>query len=377
MKTILKSTVACCLLPVSALAMEATLELGYDSNPYKISSPPNGAQFTRASAHHKGDRALENSKKLQYSLSVASELYGSGESDADNHRFDGRLRWINRFKIGERSANFMLTGDWRSERKTYFSQTQRQVATASQGDSLADRFDYDSAKIAGEFIYRIDKRSSVSLYSYVSRRQYVEDYSDLDLEQLDYNEVNLQPTVRYKADSGLYVRGFVYRKVRYYDDLLNDNLDGRNIDDSTVEYQMDGYGVLVKYPVTPTFDVSVYASGYYARDNSQGYRDMDYQKLSMDCTWKLSHGAELSWQANMYSRDYLEDSARPPESETGNAGRLREGTFSEVKYSRPLSLVKDHSMRWHIRVTNQWEDNSDDYLSYERHLVGMGMSYQF
>ncbi len=377
MKTILKSTVALCLFPVSTLAMEATLELGYDSNPYKISSPPNGAQFTRASADHKGERILEDSKKLQYSLSVASELYGSGESDADNHRFDGRLRWVNRFKIGERSANFMLTGDWRSERKTYFSQTQRQVATTSQGDSLADRFDYDSAKLAGELIYRFDKRRSLSLYSYIARRQYVEGYSDLDLEQLDYNEVNIQPTIRYKSESGLYVRGFVYHKVRYYDDLLNDNLEGRNIDDSTVEYQMDGYGLLVKYPVTPKFDISVYASGYFARDNSQGYRDMDYQKLSMDFVWQLSHGAELSWQANMYSRDYLEDSAQPPESETGNAGRLREGTYSEVKYSRPLSLVKDYGMRWHIRVINQWEDNSDDYLSYERHLVGVGIYNQF
>jgi hypothetical protein len=377
MSMISRTALVLCVLPVSALALEGTLEVGYDSNPYKISSPPGGAQFTHTTIYHNSERMLDDGKKIQYSVNLASNIYGSGESDADNHRLDGRLRWVNRFKIGKRSANFMLTGDWRSERRTYFSQSQRQVATTSQGDSLADRFDYDSGKLAGEFIYRFDKRRSLSLYGYVARRQYIESYSDLDLEQLDYSEVNLQPTVRYKAESGLYVRGFIYRKIRYYDDLLNDNVEGRNIEGSTVEYQMDGYGLLVKYPVTPKFDVSLYASGYFARDNSQGYRDMDYKKLSMDCVWRLAHGAELSWQANMYSRDYLEDSARPPESETGTAGRLREGTFSEVTYSRPLSLVKDQRMRWHLRVSNHWEDNSDDYLSYERHLVGMGMTYEF
>lgn len=379
MKTILKmmlgSTVSLCVIPTSVQAMEATLELGYDSNPYKISSPPKGAQYTRVSAQHKGERILEDSKKLQYSFNLASELYGNGESDADYHRFDGSFRWVNRFKIGDRSANFMLTGDWRSDRKTYFSQLQRQVATTSQGQSLADRFDYDSAKLSGELIYRLDRRKSVSIYSYIARRQYVKDYSNL--EGLDFNEINIQPSLRYKAESGLYVRGFIYHKVRYYDELLNDNLEGRNIDDSTVEYKMNGYGLLMKYPVTPKFDISVYASGYFARDNSYGYRDMNSRKLSVDCIWQLSDGAVLSWQANMYSRDYLEDSARPPESETGNAGRLREGTFSEIKYSRPLSLVKDHTMRWHLRVTNQLEDNSDDYLSYERHLVGVGVNYLF
>lgn len=356
-------------------ATELVVELGYDSNPHKISSPDSGAQFTRTELKHMGEKLMENQQSLKYNLRVDSHFYQGGNTAADNHRLDARLRWANRFKIGKRTANFLVTGDALSIRKTYFSQTQRQVAETSSGDSLEDRFNYDSLKLAGELIYRFDRKKSVSLHSYVNRRDYLQDYDDLNMESLDYTEVNLQPSFRYKTGSGSYVRAFVYHKVRYYDELMNDNLDGRNIDDHEVELTMQGYGLLYKRSISKQFDIQLYLNGYFGRDNADGYRDLNYQKLEFSGNYTFHSGAQLSWRTNVYSLDYLEDSARPPESETGDSGRLRQGRFSEVKYSRPVPLNNDNSMYWSLWVINQWEDNSDDYFSYKRQLFGFGFSY--
>ncbi|BFM15415.1 hypothetical protein R50073_15980 [Maricurvus nonylphenolicus] len=364
-------------LGATSHATETVVEWGYDSNPHKISSPDSGAQFTRAQIKHNGEKVLEQQQKLKYSLRLDSYFYEGGSTAADNHRFDGRIRWANRFKIGKRTANFLVTGDMRSERKTYFSQSQRQVAETSSGDSLEDRFNYDSLKMAGEFIYRFDRQKSLSLHSYVTRRDYQEDYSDLDIESLDYTEVNLQPSFRYKTGNGSYVRAFVYHKVRYYDELMNDNLDGRNIEGDEVELTMQGYGILYKRNISKRLDIKVYLNGYFARDNADGYRDLNYQKLEFSGNYAFDHGGLLSWRTNLYSRDYLEDSARPPESETGNSGRLREGVFSEVIYSYPLINIDGNPLRWQLRATGEWEDNSDDYFTYDRQIMATGLHYQF
>jgi|GEM_PF-1459421 len=360
--------------PLSAL--EATLEEGMDSNPFKLSDPTDLSRYTRLAIEHKGKHDLANKRSLRYSAAWRSKWYEADASDADKHQLDGRLRWINRFKIGGRSANLLITGDVRMDRRTYYSQIQRGVASTSGGDSLAERFDYNSARVAAEFIYRFEGGRSLAVYAYSSQRDYVEDYDGLGLESLDYTENGVQPTFRYKS-GGLYLRAFVYSRERCYDELLNDDLLGVNIEQSPVSYHFNGYGVLLKKSLSEKMSFKAYLSGYHARDDAEGYRDLNYQKLDLLMTYTLSGQRMLEVGGHCSSRDYLIDSARPPESETGNAGRLRETCGIRVSYEGPLTQVEGRPLNWRLRMSHEFEDNSDNYLSYTRSMVSLGLNYSF
>jgi hypothetical protein len=365
------------LLTPPLQAMEVILEEGVDSNPFELSDPTYASGYTRLSLEHKGKRDLANRRSLQYSAAWRSQWYDADASDADKHRLDGRLRWINRFKIGERSANLLITGDVRVDRRTYYSQIQRGVATTSRGDSLADRFNYNSAQVAAEFIYRFSARKSLGLYGYLGQRDYVQDYQSLSLESLDYQEMSVQPTLRYKSGKGLYLRAFIYWRDRNYRALLNDNVEGRNLDDSLLVYHFDGYGLLMQQKMSEKLTLQAYLNGYKARDNAEGYRDLDYQKLKLSAKYTASGERSLEMSGNCYSRDYLLDSARPPESETGNSGRLRDGCYLEAHYRAPLMALGEKTLFWQVKASSEYEDNSDDYLSYEKSTLALSLGYRF
>ena len=358
-------------------AVELTLEKGYDSNPHKISAPPYSATYTGLQLQHADKHSLKNKASLSYHVKVNSKWYQDPAKTADSQRIDARVRWANRFKIGEKTANLLLTADLRSDQSNYFSQLQRQIATTSRGDSLEDRFNYRSAKLAAELIYRFDKQKSLSLHSYIAQRNYQQDYSELGVEGLDFKEINLQPTFRYKAKNGLYLRPFVYLRYRHYDQLLNDNSDGRNIIGSTLTYRFTGYGLVANKPLTDNLTVKSYINGYWARDNAQGYRDLNYHKWELGLEYTLGNTRQLALKNVCYSKDYLQDSFRAMEAETGDAGRKRTGCYVEGIYRQPLNIGLGDKLSWQIKASSEKEDNSETVLSYQRSTVAVGIHYQF
>ncbi|MGH1374052.1 MAG: hypothetical protein ACRBBW_18575 [Cellvibrionaceae bacterium] len=354
-------------------ALQLKGEVGYDSNPFEQASPIDGDSYSAWQLCHRGEHYFSKSQRLQYSASLEGREYDSLE-DADQYRMDARVRWVNRFRIGDKSANLMVTGDLRSERQTYFSVSQNQVAETSNGDSLAERFDYDSAKLSMEMVYRFTRRASVSLYSYAAHRNYLEDYQSLGLESLDYNEYNLQPTFRYKSERGVYVRLFVYHKQRHYDELMNDAMNGRNMD-SVLQYNFNGVGALLNYPIDRRWNLNIYLHGYNARDNGEGYRDLDYRKGQVKLSYTTAQSSHWALESECYSRDYLEESYRPPESQTGDTGRLRQGCAYSIEFEQPLWLFDGTT--WSAKATHHRERNSDDAFDFERETISLGATYVF
>ncbi len=367
------ASVLTCIVSMKTQALQLSAEAGYDSNPFELSKPRSGDSYTAWRLYHKGERNFENKQTLQYTAEAQARLYDSLQN-ADQYQVKGRLRWINRYRLGDKSASLMVTGDLRSERQTYFSVSQRAVAQTSAGDSLEDRFDYDSGKLSAEFTYRMTRRASVSLYGYIDHRNYVEDYQSLGLESLDYTEFNLQPTIRYKSAAGGYFRLFVYHKQRDYEDLRNDGMDGKNLD-SVVRYDFNGLGLYARQPLSNRWTASFYGHAYNARDNADGYRDLNYRKAEVTLTYLSTSQAQWRFVGDCYRRDYLEDSYRPPESETGDRGRLREGCSMNVTHERPLWNVE--ATTWQLKASHHFEDNSDDAFSFDRQTVSVGATYVF
>lgn len=363
------------VLQVHALEIKASG--GFDTNPFELSGQVDGGLFTDIELTYAGTKKVLEKSELRYNAALTNRLYEKAFEDADTHRLDLRGRFVHRFKIGERSANLLVTADWRSDRRTYFSQSQRALAT-SGGNSITDRFDYDTGKLAAELIYRLNKKHSISLYSYLSGRNYLEDYEEMGLESLDYYEYSLQPSYRYKnKELGLRGRAFVYYRHRLYEDLLEDDATGTNIADDKLRYSFYGYGVTATKSITEKLSVNAYANGYFARDDSSGFRDFDYHSLRLGLDYQITDQRKLSAQGSCYIRDFLLDVASPVESETGYAGRLRKGCKAEAEYSAPFIKLNNEQLRWQAKIGTEIESNSAQNLSFDKFYTLFSISYEF
>ncbi len=365
-----------CLSANNSFALEIKAGAGYDTNPFELSGQNDGGLFTDLDINHAGKLSLQKKSELQYNASLSGRLYESEFEDADYYKLDLRGRYVKRLKVGERTANFLLTADWKSDRRTYFSQSQRALAT-SRGNSISDRFDYDSPKLAAEFIYRLNKVHSLSMYSYVSSRNYLEDYEDIGLEALDYYEYSFQPTYRYKNENGLSARAFVYYRKRMYEDLLEDDITGANIIGDKLRYDFYGYGVTVTSPLTEKLNINAYANGYFIRDDAAGFRDFDFHQLRIGLDYQIKENQKISAQGSCYIRDFLLDVAAPVESETGYAGRLRKGCKAEAVYSAPFIMLETEKLLWHAKLGSEVESNSAQNLSFDKFYALISISFEF
>jgi hypothetical protein len=381
-------------MAVASDLLEGSLSYGYDSNPYKISVPDStqgASEYTALTLKYQGDRylarkdlksgALKNNSlqgkrpqstpkaNLLYRLKLDKHIYTNSSSAADSFRLDGQIRWIERFKLAERKASLLFSADIRRERNTYFSQTQRQVAETSDGDLIGNRFSFDAEGLTAELVYYADQQQSWSLLTAITQRSYSEDYSDVGLESLDFNEFKLQPSFRYKAASGTNLRLFVYHKSRHYQGLYND-LETKL---SLVEYSLNGYGAVLSKPFSDQINTSVYLSGYFARDNGLGARDLNYQRLSISFNYQLAAGAEFEINSQAYRRGYLDQGDIAVELETGLSGGQRNGLIVEAVYSRPMAW---QFLRGMASLRREQENNSTDSLDYHRYLIEIGLQFQ-
>jgi len=97
-----------------------------------------------------------------------------------------------------------------------------------------------------------------------------------------------------------------------------------------------GYGMVLNKALSKNSDASLYISRYFARDNEEGIRDLNYHQLSFKFNYQLGMGADFTVNVKAYQRAYLKAQSSPEESETGAAGPSRAGEYAEFVYSRPL-----------------------------------------
>ena len=368
-------TVTLCVGANADNQLLATATYGYDSNPFKLSSPEgteSGAQYKTLLLKYQGDNQRQGSStkaNLRYSADLQKQLYSHSISAGDSSILKGHISWIERFKLAKRKANLRLSADLRSEQNTYYSQIQRQVAETGNGDLMGDRFSFDSLELSAELTYYQNKKTSWSLLSRIGQRDYQSDYEDIGLEPLDYDEFRLQPGLRYKADSGLNARLFVYHKSRRYKGLHN----GPDNDSSLVEYSLNGYGLVLSKSFKQRIDTSVYFSGYFARDNGMGIRDLDFHKLVAKFNYQLGDDAEITVKAEAYWQGYLDLKLSPEESQIGSSGNSRRGTVFELGYSRSLA---SEAIRGSIYLRREYEENALVELGYQRQIVAIGLHYQ-
>lgn len=355
--------------------VSVTAGYGYDSNPFKIpdkEAPNIGSDYKTFKVKYQSEKqAGKKTKKpkLRYRFELRKDIYGQGSSDADSSTIRGRLDWTERFKIGDRKASVNLGAHLRREDNTYYSQTQRQVAETREGDLIDARRSFDSAELRVELKYYLNKKISWSVSSKIGQRNYHQDYENIGLERLDFNEFRIQPGIRYKGDSGLTTRIFVYQGSRNYKGVLNES----NDQSSLLTYSLNGYGVALSKAINTHIDGSIYLSGYLARDNGKGIRDLNYHKLIADLSYQLARKAKVSLKTEAYWKHYINSQQPVINSNAGKYSSSRDGAVVKFVYSRP---VFSDSFRGSITLQRRYENNEIVSLCYQREILTFGLQYQ-
>ncbi len=357
-------------LSAGASALEINIAEGYTTNAFSTSTREQGSAFTALSVKHAG--RTEGRSHLQYSFSYNAEKHEVDEADIQDLRL--RSRWVARSKIAGKSASVLITADGVMKRQSFIDQRTGAIATSRAGVPLTDRFAYNSGKLSVESILRFNRNNSISLFGYVEERNYVNDYSELSLESLDYRETGIQPSYRLKTEGGAYLRAFVYQKKREHKGLRNDDMRGRNVD-SRLTYTLTGGGVLFNYPVSDNLTSSTYVQAYVAKDDFEGARDLRYWKLDTSLKWNLTGGRTMSLGLIHYGQAFENDRISRLDDELRIPGQRREGTTLSLSYESPFQ-IKNTEFLWNFSIEQTWLNNSDRSRSFETTTALVGLTYR-
>lgn len=354
-----------------AAYFEIGSELGFNTNPLALEQKPISDGYLKYWIQVKYEKKFNKTNKIQ--AKIKYELTDYFNVSADKQRLDYRLRYSKTFNINKFSNNLMVTHDFRSERQIHFNRINNIIAQTLAGDNLSARYDFDEPKLSLEWIFRLNKKSSLSLYGFVARRNYINDYKSIGLDSLDYFERGAQLSYRYKLKNDFNFRLFIYDKTRFYDSFLNGDVNGSAIPGSVLNYHFLGYGLVMNKYLSKNYLLGLYASGYLADDNAVAYRDMVFHSININLKKSISDGHYWKIDNTAYIKDFVLDSTRPIEVLKGNPGRIKIGlTFN---FYHQNYWIEDIVLYEKLSLSS--ERNSIDLLSYSAVSVAIGVKYSF
>ncbi len=372
MKTLYSALAIGLLLTNHAAATDLEIMHEYQSNPYRLADDYSGSRLINARLFHEESFELPRRREIRLSGEIDHENF-LDVSEADNTFARIRGRLINRLKLGKRSASLLFTADAGTKRYSYIDQRTGAPLETSRGGDIRDRFAYNFFKPSAEFTYRWNRELSTGVFTAIERRDYVNDYDELGLEALDYTEITVQPTLRFKTENS-YSRAFIYQRQRDYDERMIDNLLGRNIAGTRLSLTLHGYGVSHRREMTDNWTLEAYLSGYKISDNGQGYSDMNATNLNLTSNHRFSNSRSLDFIGRCSVRN--NENARFVDFEETEFGRERTGCQLTAGYEQPIR-IENKRLRWRVEATRGWEDNSESLRSYEQWGISFGINYRW
>ena len=361
-------------LSVTNVAFATDLEImhEYQSNPYQLSDDYRGSRLINARIFHQENIELPKRREIQISGELDHERF-LDVTDADNTSARIRGRLVNRLKLGDKSASLLFTADAGTKRFSYIDQRTGNPLQTSRGGDIRARFAYNFVKPSAEFTYRWNRNLSTGVFTAFERRDYVNDYDELGLEALDYTEITIQPTLRFKTENS-YSRVFVYQRQRDYDERQVDNLQGRNIPGTRLSLTLRGYGLSHRRDLSETWTVEAYLSGYDITDNGVGYTNQNVTNLNLTSKHRFDNSRSLDLMGRCSRRD--NENIRFVDFETTEFGRLQTGCQFTAGYEQPIRQ-DNKRLRWRVEASRGWEDNTESLRSFDQWGLSFGVNYRW
>ncbi|MCP4430108.1 MAG: hypothetical protein GY806_03940 [Gammaproteobacteria bacterium] len=302
----------------------------------------------------------------------AKQLEFSDDERADNSltRFEFGYRSEDRLSDGKINYHVFANHDIRD--KNYVSKITGEDATFS-GESIVDRYDYDSTKLNANISYTTEQKTRYRL-GYQYRKKDYESFSITGLSDFDYSHDRIKFDLQIRPSSQNRFKAAISTTRRNFDDKRVDDSNGDDIAGTDLEY--DYYKYSLGYVYRPDSDVRIELSAFSSEreDNGVGYADASEQGINIYSWFQLDEKqrifASLRYSDFSYDNQIVE-SETALEEESFN----RKGQTVRFDYRRRLSDENENQLSFILTLIFSDFNSSNPFYKYSGNTIAAGIRY--
>ena len=351
---------------------DARVSGGYDTNPLKVGDGiADASAFGALSLRYAPTVRLSDANRLRADARLRLRKYEVSEADTQDAEIavSLRSRGVPGFKRSTVGAAYAIS------RETLIDQSTGREET-SAGQPVGTRFDYNTGELFGVLVPRTGESTTVRIGCGVEHRDYVDDFTTLGLDRLDFTQVRLEPSIEQEFGGGFSADIDVGMRASFYVDRRAEDAAEDDIPGSDLRY----YYLTVGPSATQRFgdDLRFTLGVEYERriDNEVGADNRTEIALRGRVRYDLSNDDRVSFDVKWSRRVSDEASLTTVFTEADNGGRRRQGYRVRGSYTHALE-IGSFTADVFLRARYESFDNSDNDFDYNRVVVTGGLRKRF
>jgi hypothetical protein len=350
------------------LKLDGQAAQGYDSNPLRLSDVvgARGGTFTDFAGSADVDHKFGSNWFAGADAGLSWKQFYSDVRDATERnvavRGSGGLHLGS--PVAKRRSTIKLAVGWRMRDATYVSPSTGEEA-ASQGESIGDRYDTSSFELDADAVMPVLSNVDATVEVTARKRDYRDDYEDLELEPLDYTQYGIEPGARWKDAQQRARLTFPVEWRKFRDRRARDG-SGTYLEGTDLAYRYHGIDARYERIVTQTISAEARLRYQALRDSEGGYYDRRRWNASagagMDFSDRSRGTVDVAYGLTRYDRVAAGDedvNEEPPDGRNWSVGLSYAsalpiwglGAYAQARWSIANSATaRFDNERWQLAV---------------------------
>jgi len=370
---------AICMLMIGTASAGQELDLragvGYDSNAFNLNQTigERAGAFAQLEAAFLAEGVASTGWTKAAEVGASAQLFESGMSDGDDEKYFVRVSGKSNEKRNEHGWDWSLQAGMHD--MTYVSRFTGVVATDGLGNAIGDRFDNLKGDFQAAWHFPGGKYGRFSVEGSATYKNYLTDYEELGLEQLDYMEYGIQPEYDIGGGNRNLRIALSYLQRQYRDRRASDAA-GIPVVGTDLEYETYGLDARFRQKLTRR-NALEFTGGYDLRvDNGVGYSDRKRWNAGIEWTYRPKSDTRLviglEWNSRVFDNRVVGDPTINDEAPDKHGFELK------VRYTTPVPGLKSRGYLLFAEAAWESYDNSDDLrYTYDRQNALIGIRKAF
>ena len=360
------------LAPAAYADVTATIETGHDDNPFRLSDDLNNDEGAFIAAEVRLQQPLGNG--FAFDGRVSHTAYDNNDQDADRTSYSATLEFESDSELFDMPAEFLVHARASGSDRTFVSRSTGDVGVFG-GQQIADRFDHNSIELRGRVDFEVTEQSMLRLQLDARSRKY-EDFTNLGLSNLDYNQVYAHARWRYQPTDAHDIRIGGSLGQRNHDDREGRDLNGNFVTGSNLDFTFFNANASWKYEFTDSQDVRFAYDFDNREDSVAGYFDTTRHKLALRYRYRPDKQNRFGAQIAYSDLEYDNIPASAIINNEENVGP-NDGFSASLSYDRELFEKDDQSVWLITELTYDDFESPNPNFTYNRTLFTIGLKAEF
>ena len=360
--------------PMVSHDFDGRVEAGYDSNPLKLNNEFTGSVSGRVKLGYDLTYRYAKRQKVFAGAELDLRRYDIEEADRNKGQVEigfsdswagpgaGRLRTTFGARYGFRTLTFVDQNTGQEE--------------TSSGTAIGTRFDADWIDLFAEFRTDVTEAATLTLDGRARFKDNRDDFGNIGLDQLDYNEYGLEPRIRFNLGVGVDVRIKAPLALRVYDDRRAEDIAGNEVAGSDLEYYYYGIDASIGNRKSKSMRWRLGVEAEQREDNESGFNDRITYGAYARATFGRRDGNRFAISAKVSRREFDQVDLLAID-DVNDGGRVKEGARIRLSYTNPIELYSGFDMDLVMFGSGEIFENSDSDFSYARFTAGAGLRKKF